>query len=119
MQRLQRVAGGHRVGRDPVDQLLLDALVNGAEEILLALEVVVERAAGHARRAHDLLRAHTREPAVGEERAGRGDQRLARLLGAIGHPAARRRAVGSLGELGIVIDLLPFHTTCMLHTVCM
>jgi hypothetical protein len=49
------------------------------EEVLLAAaEVVVERATRDAGRAHDLLGAHARVPALGEERPSRRDQRAAR-----------------------------------------
>ena len=97
-ERLPRVgaAGGPR--GDLLQQIAGELAVDGAEEVALVLEVVVERAAGHVRGAHDLLR-----PDVGV--AARGEQ-LARDAQQLG---ARR---GGL--------LLPWHTVCMLgHTTCM
>src|SRR4030095_3913637 len=59
-----------------------------AEEVALVAEVVIERAARHARLSHDLLGAHARVPARAEELAAGGDQgapRGLRALGLCGH----------------------------------
>ena len=56
-------------------ELGLDPFVDGLEELALAVEVVVERTAGDAGRADDLLGADPGVAALGEERASRLDQR--------------------------------------------
>jgi hypothetical protein len=96
-ERVGRADSRHALA-DALEQLALDLLVGRLEQALLPAEVVVERAARHARGADDLLRAHTGEAAGGEQRACRGDER-----GAGG--------VGALGVLG-----LAFHTACMQNT---
>ena len=77
-------AGVQRPGRDPLGQLRLDLLVDGLEELALAVEVVVEGAARDPGRAHDLLgadlrRSRARRRAGGRRRPGRrGSPRSAR-----------------------------------------
>ena len=62
---------GERGLRGLARHLLLDLLGDRAEQVLLAAEVVVERAAGHARAAHDLLRADVGVAALREQLARR------------------------------------------------
>ena len=80
------------------EHLVGELRVDGAEEVALVGEVVVERAAGDVRAAHDLLGPDVRVPARGEQLA---------------------RDAQQLGPRGDSL-LLPWHTACMLgHTICM
>jgi len=98
--RIERRGGPRveRAGGDPLRELDLDPLVDGLEKVALAAEMVVERAAGDAGRADDLLGADGGVAALGEERSRRFDQRIARRLRALG-----------LGSFDI-------HTVCMYLT---
>ena len=62
-------------------ELDLDRLEDGAEEVLLVLEVVVEGAAGHAGFADEVLGGRVGVAALGEEAAGDGDKLGASLFG--------------------------------------
>ena len=87
------VAGGlGQAGRDLAGELLAALGVEGEEQLVEAVEVGVERAAGVARRLAYLLDAGPSEPA-GRENAEGGVQKPAAGFGpAPGYP--RRRAVG-------------------------
>src|SRR5215218_1278242 len=97
-ERLPRVGAAGRLLDDRGEQLVDDLQVNGAEEVALVLEVVVERATRDVRAADDLLRPDVRVAARGEQLA---------------------RDAQQLGPRGDSL-LLPWHTVCMLgHTTCM
>ena len=97
-----RVQGGHRVvvvragqqDGDPLDDLGLHLLEHGREQVLLAAELVVERAAGDAGRAGHLVGADGGVALRGEQRPGRRHERS----------AGGRRPVG--------LSSFAFHTTC-------
>ena len=74
----------------------LDLLEDRREQLALVGELVVERAARDAGRAHDLLGADACEPALGEEGPGGGDQ----------------RGAGGLGAFGVLVPL-DIHTVCI------
>ena len=75
--QLPRVVDAADAGADVGDQRLLELLVDGAEEVALVGEVVVERAAGDAGPGHDLLGADARVAALGEQLAAGAQQRVA------------------------------------------
>jgi hypothetical protein len=75
-KQLDRVAAAD-AGGHTFRQLQLDLLVDSAEELVLAAEMVVESAARDARALDDLLGADTRVTTLGEQLAGRGEQRRA------------------------------------------
>src|SRR6185312_14642438 len=93
-ERFPRVGAARGPRDDRAEHLVCELSMDGAEEVSLVAEVVVERAARHVGRAHDLLRADVGVAARGEQLP-----RDAQQLGARG---------GSL--------LLPLHTICMLGT---
>ena len=81
---LPRVAGAaDGLPGDALGELTLHLLDDGPEELVLAAEVVIERAAGDARVAHDLLGGHRAVAALREQLATRGDQCRAGLYGAL------------------------------------
>src|SRR6185437_2331873 len=82
--------------RDPFDEVRLDLLVDGREQLQLAVEVVVERATCDARGTDDLLRAHARVAALGEQAPRRVQQRRARGERALGLEARALQRGGSL-----------------------
>ena len=86
---LDRVVGLHGRDRHPVHHLLLELLHHRPEEVLLVGEVVVERAAGHAGPAHDLLPTRCREAALAEQLPAGGEQGGPGGGGAFGLRAAR------------------------------
>ena len=86
-QRLHGVGGGRSDGAEVLRELRLQLLEDGDEEVLLAAEVVVERAAGHAGGADDLLGAHCAVAALGEELARCGDEGRTGRGGLLGLPA--------------------------------
>ena len=57
-----------------------EAVDDGEEEVLLAGEVLVDRAAGEPGGLGDLLEGRALEAAPGEDLGGRGDQHVAGLL---------------------------------------
>jgi hypothetical protein len=65
----------HRGHRDRLQQVGLDRLVDRFEDGGLAVEVVVERAAGHAGARRDLLAARARVPLLGKQVARGAEQR--------------------------------------------
>jgi hypothetical protein len=69
---------------------VLDLFEDRPEEILLAAEVVVERALGHAGSSHDLVGGRLGEALLAEELAGRGDEGGAGDV-ALGDPIASPR----------------------------
>ena len=69
---------------DPFGRLRLEPFVDRLQELGLAAEVVVERTAGDAGLAHDLLGRDSVVAPLGEEPAGSGDQRVASRLRALG-----------------------------------
>ena len=90
--------------RAAVDEVLRDLasdlLHDGAEQVGLVVEVVVERAARHPGGGHDLLGAGGGEALLGEQRAGRVHQRLAGVGDML---------VSTGGGHGCIIG----HTSCM------
>ena len=97
-QRGDRVGrAAERLGGDPLRRPRLDLLEDRLEQLLLVLELVVERAAGDARVADDLLGPDRRVAALAEEAAGGLEQR----------PAGDRRA------LDLLVGGLEIHTACM------
>src|SRR5439155_25316409 len=87
------------------------------EEARLALEVVIERAPGDARRPDDLLGAHVRVAPLGEQPAGGGDQRGAGRGGAFGLRPAPSRSRPAPHRLRAPGDLLlDIQAVCMLDT---
>ncbi len=97
---LPRILFFERSGGDLLENLLLQPLHDLGEQVLLVAELVVQRAAGNARRLHDLLGGHAGVAALAEQAPGRLDQGVA----------------GRLGLLGLAI--LDIHTVCMLDTGC-
>ena len=87
---------------EPGGDLALDLLVDGREQLPLAVEVVVERPAGHPGRADDLLGADRGVAALGEQRAAR-----------------RRSAPPACSRDRSAWVLLDIHTACMLETYCL
>ena len=87
----QRVAALHGRLRHPRPDLVLEVHEHGPEQVLLAAEVVVERAPRHARSLDDLLARGRREAALGEQRPGRRQQQAAG-----GGRPLRLRAAGPL-----------------------
>ena len=82
-QRGRHPAAGDLTG-DHVQKILLDGLEDRREEALLAIEVVVQRAARDARGADDLLGADRGVAALREQRARGADERGARRLAPLG-----------------------------------
>ena len=74
-QLARRIAAGAGRGEDRLDDVGLDRLVDGAEQVLLAGEVVVHRAAGDPGGVDDLLAAGRGVALMGEQAASRRDQR--------------------------------------------
>ena len=83
-QLIARVVARHRGGGDARRQLRLQLLEHRREEVLLGAEVVVERAARHARPLHDLLARRAREAPLGEESASGCQERAARRVRPVG-----------------------------------
>ena len=75
-QHGERIAGARGDGGPggALGHLGLDLLEDRGEQLALVGELVVERAARDAGRAHDLLGADAGVPALGEERPGGGDR---------------------------------------------
>jgi len=98
-QRAERVGGAvlQRALRDLLRRLGLDLLEDRLEQLLLAAELVVERAARDAGGAHDLLGPDARVATRGEQLARGVDE-----LGARGGRA-----------LVLLVGGLAFHTACM------
>jgi hypothetical protein len=71
------------LGSNLASERLLDLFVDRGEEVLLAVEVVVERAASHARPFGDLLHRRLREAAPGERLPGGVEEVAASPLGAL------------------------------------
>ena len=92
-------------------ELDLDLLVDRLEELALAVEVVVEGAAGDAGGADDLLGADAGVAALGEERPGGGDQ------GRRASPRSARPGCGDapLGRLGFSACLTFILSVCSLR----
>ena len=74
-QLARRIAAGAGRGEDRLDDVGLDRLVDGAEQVLLAGEVVVHRAAGDPGGVDDLLAAGRGVALTGEQATSRCDQR--------------------------------------------
>ena len=89
-------ARGHRGARRALGHLGLDLLEDRREQLALVGELVVERAARDAGRAHDLLGADAGVAALGEQRPGGGHE----------------RGAGGLGSLGVLVSL-DIHTVCI------
>ena len=87
--QLPRVVDAADPGADAAISALLQLLVDGTEEVVLVGEVVVQRAAGDTRPGHDLLGAHGRVAALGEQLAAGAQE------GDASRGAARRAASGS------------------------
>ena len=90
----RRGAGFQSPGGDALGELYLDLHVDRLEQLALALEVVVEGAAGDARGTDDLLGADPRVAAHGEQRPRGGDQGAPGRLRALGLGAAGYRLAG-------------------------
>jgi hypothetical protein len=115
--QLPRILDPGDARADVGHQSPLELLVDGAEEVALVGEVVVEGAPGDTGTGDDLLGADAGKAALGEELtadpqkrvAGGVSARRASPLGLRGRPLALRAA-----------PLPPGHTVCMLrHTTCM
>jgi len=122
-QRLKRIArSGERRRGDLFDELLLDAFVDGLEELLLAREVVIERSSRDARGANDLLGPDRRVAALGKQRARRRDERGARGLTLLGLQRSRRcrcrgaRFARLLPPGRGLVPRFDMHAVCMIDT---
>jgi hypothetical protein len=82
--RLDDAGAGRRGGGKLLHELRLHLLVDGSQQLALAAEVVVQRAASDPRPPDDLLGAHAGIAAGGEQLARGADQRRAGRLRALG-----------------------------------
>src|SRR5262249_34523698 len=111
LDRVGRLRDGR--GGDRLEQLALDLLVDGLEQLGLAGEVVIERSARDARAAHDLLGAHAGVAALREHRARRGHQRCACRLRLLGLRGAGASTPALVAQRRLPFDM---HAVCMLNT---